>query len=292
VPDPLLRNRIRGRRAVAPILLAASLICLTISTRSLVGVPERIGITVFGFFQKGFSVVAAFFSDTITSIAELRRLRHDYEELAEKLQRFTEIERGLADMRAENARLKDQLQLSEGIVYERVAARIVAKDPGNLFSSIVIDKGVERGIRKNMPVVALQDGIEGLVGRVVEVGRGTSIIVPLYDTSSHVACRLVNTRHEGLVGGTGSIDDPLVMRFVKKRAKDEVQFGDLVSTTGYESIYPPDIAVGRVTKIHVLEYQTSIEIDLDPVLDFSRVEYVFAIKPVASAIGQDGGSQQ
>lgn len=94
------------------------------------------------------------------------------------------------------------------------------------------------------------------------------------------------------MGGTGSIDDPLVMRFVKKRAKDEVQFGDLVSTTGYESIYPPDIAVGRVTKIHVLEYQTSIEIDLDPVLDFSRVEYVFAIKPVASAIGQDGGSQQ
>jgi len=272
--------------------MATSLICLTISTRSLVGIPERIGITMLGFFQKGFSAVGAFFSDTVTSIAELRRLRRDYDELTEKLKRFTEMERGFADMRAENFRLKEQLEFASGLGYERVAARIVAKDPGNLYSSIVIDKGVEKGIRKNMPVVALQDGIEGLVGRVVEVGRGTSIVVPLYDSSSHIACRLVDSRHEGLVGGTGSVDDPLVMSFVKKRARDEVQFGDLVSTTGYESIYPPDIAVGRVQKVHVLEYQTSIEIDLEPVLDFSRIEYVFAIKPAAAPSGRDGISAQ
>jgi rod shape-determining protein MreC len=283
VPEPLFRTVAGRRRAVAPILLASSLLCMTISTRSLVGLPERIGITVLGFFQKGFSAVGGFISDTVTSIAELRRLRRDYDELASKLERFTSIERGLADLRAENARLKEQLGLSRGIVLERIASRVVAKDPGNLYATIVIDKGVESGIRKNMPVVAFQDGIEGLVGRVVEVGLGTSIVVPLYDASAFVACRLVNARHEGLVGGQGSADEPLVMRFVKKRAKDEAQFGDLVATTGYESVYPPDVAVGRVKKVRVLEYQTSVEIDLDPVLDFSRIEYVFAVRPAEAA---------
>jgi rod shape-determining protein MreC len=283
VPYRLIKDPERGRRAAAPILLVASLLCLTISTRSLVGLPERVGVTVLGFFQKGFSAVGDFVSDTVNSIAELRRLRKDYDELAAKLERYTAMERSVADLRAENARLKEQLALSQAAAYERISARIVAKDPGNLYSTIVIDKGVESGIRKNMPVIAFQDGIEGLVGRVVEAGLGTSIVVPVYDQSSYVACRLVNARHEGLVGGSGSGDEPLVMRFVKKRAKDEAQFGDLVATTGYESVYPPDIAVGRVKRVRVLEYQTSVEIDLDPVLDFSRIEYVFAVKPAAPA---------
>jgi rod shape-determining protein MreC len=261
------------------ILLGASLLCLMISTRSLAGVPEFLGVTVLGLFQRGFAAVGDFASDTVASIAELKRLRESYRELAAKLELYTNIERGNADLREENQRLKEQLGFADRIVYQRIAGRIIAKDPGNLYSTIIIDKGIEDGIRKNMPVVAFQDGIEGLVGRVVEVGRGVSKVLPVYDSSLYVAARLANQyRHEGLVGGQGSADEPLLMRFVKKRAKDETQFGDLVVTNGYDSVYPPDIALGRVKMVRVLEYQTSAELELDPILDFSRIEYVFAIR--------------
>ncbi len=270
----------RGRSAVAPILLAASLLCLIVSTRSLEGVPESLGLSILGFFQRGFSDVGEFVSDTFASISELRRLRENYDELSAKLERYTNMERGLADLREENNRLKEQLGFSQDIAYQRIAARIVAKDPENLYSTITIDKGFGDGIRKNMPVIAFQDGIEGLVGRIVEVGAGTSKIVPIYDSMSFVASRLAGgSRTEGLVGGQGSPEYPLLMRFVKKQAKDEIQFGDLVATTGYESVYPSDMAVGRVKKVRVLDYQTSIDIELDPVLDFSRIEYVFVVKP-------------
>ncbi len=131
----------RGRRAVAPILLAASLLCLTVSTRSLEGVPESLGLTILGFFQRGFFAVGQFVSDTIASISELRRLRENYEELSAKLERYTNMERGIADLREENKRLKDQLGFSQDIGYQRIAARIVAKDPENLYSTITIDKG-------------------------------------------------------------------------------------------------------------------------------------------------------
>ncbi len=137
-----------------------------------------------------------------------------------------------------------------------------------------------------MPVIAFQEGLEGLVGRIIEVGAGTSKIVPIYDAKSFVASRFSGgSRTEGLVGGQGSPDDPLLMRFVKKQAKDEMQFGDLVVTTGYESLYPPEVAVGRVKKIRVLDYQTSIDVELDPVLDFARLEYVFVMKPQAEDTG-------
>jgi rod shape-determining protein MreC len=278
----------RGRRAVAPVLLAASLVCLTISTRSLEGLPESLGLTVFGFFQRGFSSVGRFVSDSVSSIAELQRLRDNYRELSAKLERYTNMERGIAELREENKRLKEQLGFSQEIPYQRIAARIVAKDPENLYSTITIDKGFGEGIRKNMPVIALQDGIEGLVGRVIEVGRGTSKIVPLYDSKSFVAARFAGgSRTEGLVGGQGSPEDPLLMRFVKKRAKDEIQYGDQVVTTGYDSIYPSEVSVGRVKKVRVLDYLTSIDIELEPVLDFARIEYVFVIKPKSEMAGPE-----
>ena len=93
------RADVRGSRAVAPILLAASLLCLTVSTRSLEGVPESLGLTILGFFQRGFSAVGGFASDTVASINELRRLRENYVELSAKLERYTNMERGLADLR-------------------------------------------------------------------------------------------------------------------------------------------------------------------------------------------------
>ena len=220
----------------------------------------------------------------------MRKLRINYHELTKKLERYTNIERGLADLREENRRLKEQLGFSNDMVYQRIAARIIAKDPDNLYSTLTIDKGINEGIRKNMSVIAFQDGLEGLVGRVVEVGRGTSKIVPLYDMKSYIAARLASgTRTEGLVGGQGSPNDPLIMRFVKKRTKDEVLFGDLVVTTGYESIYPSEVVIGRVKKVRVLEYQTSIDIELDSILDFSRIEYVFVVRPEKRA-DYNGGS--
>jgi len=263
---------------------------LIVSTRSLQGLPESIGLTVLGFFQRGFSAVGSFVTDTVSSIAELRRLRDNYRELAAKLDRYTNMERGMADLREENKRLKEQLELSAEIGYQRIAARIVAKDPENLYSTIMIDKGVGDGVRKNMPVIAFQDGIEGLVGKVVEVGRGVGMVLPLYDSGSYVAARLSDgSRYEGLVGGQGSADDPLLMRFVKKRAKDEVQFGDLAVTTGFESIYPPEVAIGRVKKVIAPDFQTSVDMELEPVLDFSRLEYVFVIKPATpAAVTADG----
>jgi rod shape-determining protein MreC len=280
VPEPRTRSEGRGTKTVAPILLAASLLCLTVSTRSLEGVPESVGLSVLGFFQRGFSAIGSFASDTLASIAELRRLRESYAELSAKLERYTIIERGIAELRDENQRLKEQLGFSKDLAYQRIAARIVAKDPENLYSTITIDKGVGDGIRKNLPVIAFQDGIEGLVGRVVEVGRGTSKIVPLYDSKSFVAARLGGrSRTEGLVGGQGSPDEPLVMRFVKKRAKDEIQYGDLVVTTGFDSVYPAEVTVGRIKRARVLDYQTSIDIELDTILDFSRIEYVFVVRP-------------
>lgn len=279
--DAAERQLARRRNLFFILALGASLLILLISTNSLAGVPQRVGLSVLSFFQKGFDTVGNFASGTLTSVSELRDLRARYRELVGRMEEYQNLERSLTDLKRENERLRSQLGYLGEARYRAVSARIIAKDPGNLYSTFVIDKGMKDGLRKNLPIVAYQDGSEGLVGRVLEVGKASSMISPIFDASAHISARLDRTRYEGLVSGGGSPDVPLTMRYIKKRAKDEIQYGDLVVTSGFQSLYPRDVIIGRVTRILSADYQTSLDIDVEPVLDFARLEYVFVVFPEA-----------
>jgi len=273
------RDRGAARRTMgSALLMSVSLITLIVSTRSLAGYPERIGLTILSFFQRGFDSTGQFVSETVNSISELRRLEQSHKELLTRVETLSNIERSFTDLRRENERLKEQLGYLETAQYSSVSARIIARDPENLYSTFVLDKGATNGIVKNQAVVAYQNGVEGLVGRIVEVGRTSSVVSPIYDTTSFVAIKLERSRYDGIAVGSGTAETPLVIRYIKKRAKDEIQYGDLVVTSGMKSLYPPGISIGRVTKLKDLDYLTSLELEMEPVIDLGRIEYVFIVR--------------
>jgi rod shape-determining protein MreC len=71
------------------------------------------------------------------------------------------------------------------------------------------------------------------------------------------------------------------MRLISKWARGEIHFGDLIVTSGIkgtmDAVYPAGINIGRVSRILYQEYETSMEVELESVVDFSRLEYVFVI---------------
>lgn len=259
-------------------LLLLSLIMLSFSTKSIILKPKEIGFTIFSMLQSGISGVGSFVSDTINSVGELRRLKEEYTEVQQKLTQYRELERDFLQIVNENRILREQLDFSSSLSFERIAAEIIAKDPGNEFSSIVINKGRRHGIEKDMSVIAFQDGFQGLVGKVIEAGAITSKVMPLYDGSCYVAARLQESRYEGLVQGGGNPNVPLIMDYVRKRAKEEIQYGDLVTSSGMQSLYPKDIYIGRVRAMNAQEWESSMELEVEPIIDFSRLEYVFILK--------------
>ncbi len=279
------RDRGAARRTMgSALLMAVSLITLIVSTRSLAGFPERVGLSVLSFFQRGFDGAGQLVSDTVNSIAELRRLQQSHSALLARLETLGNLERDYTDLKRENERLKEQLGYLSTAKYSSVSARIIARDPENLYSTFVLNKGAVNGIAKNQAVVAYQNGVEGLVGRVVEVGRTSCVVSPIYDTTAFVAVKLERSRYDGLAVGSGTAEAPIVIRYIKKRAKEEIQFGDLVVTSGMQSLYPPGISIGRVTKLKDLDYLTSLELEMEPIIDFGRIEYVFIVhdQPPAS----------
>ena len=128
-----------------------------------------------------------------------------------------------------------------------------------------------------MPVIALQHGNVGLVGKIIEVGRNTSKIMPVFDYNSNVSARIQKTRDIGLVSGNGTEEQNLSLKYIKKQIFDELQYGDIVVTSGENGNYERDILIGSISKIEVLDYDSSLNIEIVPVIDFSRLESVIVM---------------
>ena len=86
--------------------------------------------------------------------------------------------------------------------------------------------------------------------------------------------RIQNTRDVGLVTGNGTSDNLLKMRYIKKRVLSELNFGDIIVTSGESENYIKDIPIGTISKITVVDYDSSLDIEVTPIIDFARLETV------------------
>ncbi len=272
-------------------LVLISLLCLTVANRAVVIKPKEIGLSVVGFFQKGFTGFFNWFGDTAGSIRQLREAREELDAARARLQEMDQVTREILELRRQNESLKDQLDFAHILPPERIAAEVIARDTDNLFSTLTINKGSRHGVKKGMPVVAWQGDLEGLVGKVVLVGPGSSQILPLYDPQCMVSARVDSTRDEGLVQGEGKDRGTLVMNYVKKIAKNKITYGDLVVTSGLGGLYPKGINIGRIRDITAPTYQTSLVLQVQPIVDFDRLEYLFLIGPEPEGTAPAGGQQ-
>jgi rod shape-determining protein MreC len=277
---PINRDYKRKRRFSAElyVFIALSLVSfstLLFSTRSFIVDFRDLGLSLFSGVRTSIHGVASFFSGVIFAVKELATLRRDYAELTERMTRYEQLERSSAEIRQENNRLREQLGFAETLRVAHIPARIIGRDPDNLFSALAINKGSRDGLENDMPVVAFQNGMEALMGKVSQTGAFESLVLPVYDVNFYVSARFSDSRHEGLVEGQGDREAPLLMKNIPKRAREEINYGDLVVSSGMGGVYPPGVTIGRVIRFQ--EYENSITVELESALVFSRLEYVFVI---------------
>jgi len=284
-------GKIPGAPVNATVYVFTSLVLLSIlmlmffSTNFIFGVKNA-GLSAFSGVRGGIYEFTSFISRTVLSVSELATLRREHAELIRQLERFEEIERSNAEIYQENIRLREQLGFSRSLRYRRIPAQISGRDPNNLYSALVINKGSYSGVSNNMAVVAWQDGIQALVGKVIQVGAFESLVMPVFDLNSQVSARFSVTRYEGIVEGQGNAETPLLMRFVPRRARNDINIGDIIISSGMGGIFPAGINIGRVSGVNILEYENTLNVEVTPMVDFSRLEYVFIIdsEPVSYEI--------
>jgi len=205
-----------------------------------------------------------------------REFRSENRGLREEVERLRIGSLQVRETQDENLRLRRLLGLRERLPLATLPGEVIAREWSGWVRSLVVNQGRGAGIIRLTPVIVP----EGLVGRVVEVRAGASVIQLLNDPASTVGALVQRTRTPGLVEGEpgGSL------RF-KFLARDGggIQVGDLILTSGLGGLFPKGIPVGRVRAVEARGSALFHYAHLSPVADFARVEEVLFLTGRSSA---------
>ena len=175
----------------------------------------------------------------------------------------------------ENNRLKKLLALKESLLYSTIAARVIAQAPGDMFTTVLIDKGDKDGIAVNMPVVTYNDDNQGVVGKVSEVMDDTSVVLLLTNPVCKISVLITRTRFDGLLEGRAQVNQ---CRLNYLSLDADVKAGDTVVTSGKGSLFPKGLIIGKVTEVSITEGKLYKSARVSPVIDLTRLEEVLVIK--------------
>lgn len=137
-------------------------------------------------------------------------------------------------------RLKGTLRLVEERQFFTILASVIGHDPTNQTNTIVVNRGLDDGVRESWPVIT-QDGI---VGITVNVSKHSSKILLLIDPNCNVASLIQRTRDQGIVGGQAQ-KDAYIMKYVNRRA--DIRKGTMFRIT--------DQSLAEIAKEHIPGYK-------------------------------------
>ncbi len=176
----------------------------------------------------------------------------------------------------ENNRLRDILQLKKIKWPKAIIAQVAGRDPQRWFQEIVLDKGKEDGLDLDLPVLAIVDGRETLVGRIVEASAHVSKVMLLQDSLSAVAASVVGDRGEdGVAEGTNTHD--LLLKFLDRGS--QVKIGDLVVTSGLGKAFPAGVPIGWIEDVEPDPRQLFLQSKLRPAARSNQLRTVLVLAP-------------
>jgi rod shape-determining protein MreC len=199
-----------------------------------------------------------------------KNVRLENVRLRDEIQRLRVEALRVSETTDENTRLRRLLVLREQLPMSTLPGEVIARESGGWIRSLTVNRGKGDGVTRLTAVISP----DGLVGRVLDVRPGVSIVQILTDPASSLSAHVVRTRTAGLVEG-----EPSGAMRLKFMARDGagIQVGDLVVTSGLGGLFPRGIPIGRVRAIDdrgsaLFHYAT-----ITPVVDLSRIDEVLLV---------------
>ena len=209
------------------ILAGLSFFCIVLiavtSINNSILTPLRTGVGyVLIPFQSGVNAIGTSLYNHIRDFSTMQEAQAENEELKGRVAELTEENNRLQAEQYELERLRELYALDQDYMqYEKVAARVIAKDSGNWFQIFRINKGSNDGIKENMNVIA--GG--GLVGIVTDVGANYATVRSIIDDASRVSCMSMRSGDNCIVSGDLTLfqEGLLGLDHVKKTSRRETR---------------------------------------------------------------------
>jgi rod shape-determining protein MreC len=152
--------------------------------------------------------------------------------------------------------------------YTLIPARVTSNSILKNENYIVINKGKEDGIKTEMGVV----GGGGIVGIVFLTSKHYSLVMPAINTKSNISCRIRNHRYFGYLQWNGGSSLIAYLNDIPRYAK--IKVGEYVETSGYSTVFPPGIFVGKVKSVANAPDGLSLQLKVNLGTDFANLSDV------------------
>jgi rod shape-determining protein MreC len=163
----------------------------------------------------------------------------------------------------------NQLQMLAN--YKLIPAKVVTNETNKRDNLITIDKGATDGIKKDMGVVSGT----GVVGIVYMTSPHYSIVIPVLSSQSNISCTIEKRGYFGYLHWNGGPSSLAYVDDIPRHAK--FRRGDNIVTSGYSSIFPEGIMVGKVGYVFNSADGLSYRVQVHLSTDFGRLRDVCVI---------------
>ena len=203
-------------------------------------------------------------ANLVSDFQSYQQLRAQNGDLRRELQQMKAWREAALQLEQENAKLRDLNNVSLDPQLTFITG-VVITDSGSPFrQSVLVNVGARDGIVDGWPAM---DGI-GLVGRIAGVGRETSRVLLLTDTSSRIPVIIQPSGQRAILAGDNTIAPPI--EFLENTAL--VRPGDRVVSSGDGGVFPADLLVGQV----VLGTDERLRVRL--AADYERLEFLRVLR--------------
>lgn len=165
----------------------------------------------------------------------------------------------------------ERMQQSVMKGYETIPAKVVNSSLDKANNLITIDKGAADGVKKDMGVVSGT----GIVGIVYLTSDHYSVVIPVLNQQSNISCTIKGRGYFGYLKWSGGSPEYAYINDIPRHA--HFRLGDYIVTSGYSSVFPAGIFVGRIKHVYNSEDGMSYRLKITLSTDFARLRDVCVI---------------
>ena len=185
-------------------------------------------------------------------------------------QRLHKLEKQIGDSAADST-MEKSLLVKSLQPYRLIPAKVISMTAGRLDNLITINKGEVDGIKKDMGVVCGT----GVVGIVYLTSKHYSIVIPILNSQSNISCVIQGRGYFGYLHWTGGDVSQAYVDDVPRHA--HFRLYDNVVTSGYSSVFPAGIIVGKILHVSNSADQMSYRLRVKLSTDFGKLRDVCVV---------------
>lgn len=200
---------------------------------------------------------------------------------------FSDLKKANDSLQLENAKLIEKIINLPGVQltsinipfqksfnthqYRLIPTRICGKNIRLRNNYFTLCKGSKDGLYEDMGVISET----GIVGRISEVSDHYALVITMLNIQSGISALINGSTFAGTL--IWDVDDTRVMTLTGIPKHAQLSVGDTIITSGYSTVFPPGIMIGKVEKYELPPGDNNYNITISLSNDILNEEIIYAI---------------